>query len=66
MVRTVPDVSFAQPVLHNGIVPHIVDAPGEIRWPGPAIGAHTAEVLQSLLGLDETAIVALRADGVIR
>jgi len=66
MVRTVPDVSFAQPVLHNGIVPHIVDAPGEIRWPGPAIGAHTAEVLQSLLGLDETAIAALRADGVIR
>jgi crotonobetainyl-CoA:carnitine CoA-transferase CaiB-like acyl-CoA transferase len=66
MVRAVPDPQFAEPVLHNGIVPHVVDAPGAIRWAGPAIGAHTAEVLHELLGMDPAAIAALRADGVIR
>jgi crotonobetainyl-CoA:carnitine CoA-transferase CaiB-like acyl-CoA transferase len=36
--------------LHPGIVPQ---APGDesgIRWPGPAIGAHTEEVLRELAG----------------
>jgi crotonobetainyl-CoA:carnitine CoA-transferase CaiB-like acyl-CoA transferase len=66
MVRAVPDAHFAQPVLHNGIVPHMVDAPEAIRWAGPAIGAHTDEVLHECLGMDPAAIAALRTDGVIR
>lgn len=65
MVRKVQDPLFTGEVLHGGIVPHMVDAPGEVRWTGPAIGAHTAEILQDLLGLDDAAIAALRAERVI-
>ena len=28
--------------------------PGEMRWPGPELGAHTAEVLTGIVGLTET------------
>jgi len=65
MVRTVADGNFAQPVLHAGVVPHMVEAPGEIRWAGPAIGAHNDEILGGLLGMDAAAIADLRSDGVI-
>jgi crotonobetainyl-CoA:carnitine CoA-transferase CaiB-like acyl-CoA transferase len=65
MVREVADPHFADPVLHNGIVPHMVEAPGDIRWAGPAIGAHTDRVLGDLLGIDPAGIDALRRDGVI-
>jgi crotonobetainyl-CoA:carnitine CoA-transferase CaiB-like acyl-CoA transferase len=61
MVREVADAAFGSPVLQNGVVPHMVDA----RWAGPAIGAHTEEVLGELLGLDAAGIAALRRDGVI-
>ncbi|UHD46998.1 CoA transferase [Aureimonas altamirensis] len=44
MVRSVDDPLIG-PTLHAGIVPHVPEAPGDIRWPGPAIGAHTEEVL---------------------
>jgi crotonobetainyl-CoA:carnitine CoA-transferase CaiB-like acyl-CoA transferase len=43
----------------------VVEAPGTVRWTGPAIGAHTEEILQDLLGLGETEIATLRTDGVI-
>ena len=65
MVREVADPNFANPVLHNGIVPHVVEAPGNIRWAGPAIGAHTDRILGDLLGIDRAGIDALRRDGVI-
>ena len=44
---------FDDPVLHSGVVPHMVEAPGDVRWAGPAIGAHTDEVLGELLGMDD-------------
>jgi crotonobetainyl-CoA:carnitine CoA-transferase CaiB-like acyl-CoA transferase len=65
MVREVDDPNFSEPVLHSGAVPHVVGAPDMLRWPGPAIGAHTYEVLRDLLGLEAGAIAALRGDGVI-
>jgi crotonobetainyl-CoA:carnitine CoA-transferase CaiB-like acyl-CoA transferase len=65
MVREVADPNFADPVLHNGIVPHMVEAPGDIRWAGPAIGAHTDRILSDLLGIGADGIDALRQDGVI-
>jgi crotonobetainyl-CoA:carnitine CoA-transferase CaiB-like acyl-CoA transferase len=65
MVREVPDAHFAGPVLQAGVVPHMVEAPGGVRWAGPSIGAHTDEVLGELLGLDAAAIAALRDEGVI-
>jgi crotonobetainyl-CoA:carnitine CoA-transferase CaiB-like acyl-CoA transferase len=66
MVRQVADPHFAEPVLQTGIVPHMVDAPGDVRWAGSAIGAHTGEVLSELLGLDDAGVAALRVAGVVR
>ena len=38
--------------LHPGIVPLTPGGEGTIRWPGPAIGAHTDEVLRDLAGIE--------------
>jgi crotonobetainyl-CoA:carnitine CoA-transferase CaiB-like acyl-CoA transferase len=65
MVREVDDPNFGGAVLHPGVTPHVVEDPAPLRWPGPAIGAHTDEVLRELLGLDDAAIAQLRAQGVI-
>jgi formyl-CoA transferase len=64
MVREVEDPLFGR-VLHAGIVPHIPESPGEVRWSGPRIGAHTDEVLRELLGLKPPEIAKLRAEGVV-
>ncbi len=48
-----------------GIVPKLSDTPGEVRWQGPALGAHTDSVLQGL-GLDEAQIRRLREAGVVQ
>jgi succinyl-CoA---D-citramalate CoA-transferase len=47
-----------------GIVPRLTETPGATRWLGPPLGAHTGEVLASI-GLDEQAVEALRAEGVV-
>lgn len=44
--------------------PRLSATPGRTRWLGPALGAHTAEVLAEL-GYDTGQIDAMRADGVI-
>ncbi len=47
-----------------GIVPKLSATPGRTRWLGPALGQHTAEVLQSIgIGADE--LEALRAAHVV-
>jgi formyl-CoA transferase len=47
-----------------GIVPKLSDTPGTTRWLGPALGAHTEEVLRAL-GYTDPDIEQLRAEGVI-
>ncbi|HUH36837.1 MAG TPA: CoA transferase [Spongiibacteraceae bacterium] len=47
------------------MVPKLSATPGATRWTGPALGAHTDSVLAQLLGLDDSARAALRADAVI-
>lgn len=64
MVREVPDPRFGK-ILQAGVVPHIPESPGNIRWTGPGVGEHNDEVLTQLLGLDADAIADLRKDGVI-
>ncbi len=64
MVRDVPDPHFGS-VLQAGMVPHIPESPGTIRWTGPDIGQHSGEVLCELLGLDAIEIEKLRAEGVL-
>ncbi|ACA16393.1 L-carnitine dehydratase/bile acid-inducible protein F [Methylobacterium sp. 4-46] len=63
MVQEVEDPQFGT-VLHAGIVPHVPDDPGRIRWPGPRAGEHTDAILRDVAGLDADAIGKLREDGV--
>ena len=49
----------------NGIVPKFSRTPGEVEHTGPALGAHTDEVLTALAGVDSEQLTGLRADGVI-
>jgi crotonobetainyl-CoA:carnitine CoA-transferase CaiB-like acyl-CoA transferase len=64
MIQAVDDPAFELPVTHVGTVPRIDDANG-VRWPGPAIGAHTREVLRELLAMSDAEIETLRAEGVV-
>jgi formyl-CoA transferase len=47
-----------------GIVPRLSETPGQTRWIGPPLGAHSAAVLGEL-GFDQKAVEALRTEGVI-
>jgi formyl-CoA transferase len=47
------------------VVPKLSVTAGAIRWAGPALGAHTGEVLGGLLGLAEADIEDLRARGIV-
>jgi formyl-CoA transferase len=48
-----------------GVVPKFTGTPGSVRSVGPALGAHTREVLTSLAGADEAELAALEAAGVV-
>ena len=49
----------------QNVFPKLSDTPGEIRWAGPELGAHTREVLAQRLGLSDSELDALAADGVV-
>ena len=59
--HTLPD---GQPVDLPGIVPKLSETPGQTRWVGPKLGAHTEEVLASI-GIRGEAFERLRANGVV-
>jgi crotonobetainyl-CoA:carnitine CoA-transferase CaiB-like acyl-CoA transferase len=64
MVREVPDQNFGS-VLQAGVVPHIPENPGHVRWAGPSIGAHNEDILAGMLGINAEDMDVLRNDGVI-
>jgi len=45
--------------------PKLSETPGEVRWPGPALGEHTEAVLAQMAGLDAAKVADLRARGVV-
>jgi formyl-CoA transferase len=45
--------------------PKLSRTPGAVRWPGPALGAHTDEVLRARLGCSDDRLAELRARSVI-
>ena len=57
--------SNGEPLKIPAMIPKLSDTPGETRWPGPKLGAHTDEVLGGLLGMDAAAIQALKDSGAI-
>lgn len=64
MVRTVQDPLLGE-MIHPGVVPHVVESPGEIRMTGPALGQDTTEVLETMAGCSAAEIAALREEGII-
>jgi formyl-CoA transferase len=64
MIRPVNDPGLGEP-LHPGVVPKFAGASEIAIKPGPALGAHTDEVLAGVVGLDRDAIATLRGAGVI-
>lgn len=53
------------PVPVPAIGPRLTASPGRVTWAGPALGAHTDQVLETLLGLDAEARARLRAAGTL-
>jgi crotonobetainyl-CoA:carnitine CoA-transferase CaiB-like acyl-CoA transferase len=53
-----------EPIDIPGIVPKLSGTPGQTRWIGPALGAHTEEVLAAL-GIGSNDLQRLRSIGVI-
>jgi len=45
--------------------PRLSDTPGTIRWAGSALGSHNREVYAGELGLSDTELDRLKADGII-
>lgn len=52
-------------VVMPAVVPTMSDTPGRILHAGPAIGAHTTEILKRVLGKSDADIAALKDKGVI-
>jgi formyl-CoA transferase len=47
------------------VVPKLSKTPGEIKWPGPAMGAYNKEVYEDLLGMKPADVAELQEKGVI-
>jgi formyl-CoA transferase len=55
---------FGQIRMQN-VFPKLSETPGGVRWPGPALGEHTAEVLKGRLDLSDDQIASLRRAEVV-
>lgn len=53
------------PVKMQNAFPKLSATPGRVRWPGPALGEHTDEVLSARAGCSPERLAELRAKGVI-
>ena len=64
-IVAVEDEQAGGPIRMPAVVPKLAAQPGRVRWAGPALGAHTDDVLGELLGLRDGDLVELRAAGTI-
>src|ERR1700733_5378966 len=53
------------PIRMQNAFPKLSETPGAVRWPGPALGEHTAAVLAEKLGLSAEKLAELKAAGVV-
>ena len=49
----------------QGAFPKLSETPGQVRWPGPALGAHNDEIWGGLMGCSAERLAEMRARGVI-
>ena len=49
----------------QNVFPKLSRTQGAVRWPGPELGAHNAEVYRGLLGLSDEELAALEAAGIV-
>ena len=47
------------------LVPRLTETPGEVRWLGPSLGEHNAEIYETRLGLTAEELTRMRANGTI-
>ncbi len=55
-----------QPLKIPAILPKLTGTPGATAWPGEDLGNHNREVLQDMLGLDDSRLQALHDAGVVK
>ncbi len=48
-----------------GVIPKLSKTPGQIQWPGPALGQHNEEIYQGLLGLSAETLEEYKTRGII-
>jgi formyl-CoA transferase len=53
------------PIRMQNAFPKLSRTPGSVRWPGPALGQHTDEVLGTRAGCTADRLAELRAKGII-
>ena len=53
------------PIRMQNAFPKLSETPGRVRWPGPALGEHTDEVLRTVTGYPPEKIESLRRGGAI-
>ncbi|MEU8900338.1 CoA transferase [Nocardia sp. NPDC048505] len=63
-VAELPDAELG-PIKMQNLLFRLSETPGRLRWTGPPLGAHTAEVL-GRYGVDAARLAELRAAGVVR
>ena len=65
--RSIVDVDHPQfrNLRMQNVFPRLSETPGAIRWPGPEIGAHNAEIYEGLLGYSREQIAELQEAGLI-
>ena len=64
VIVEVPHAVFG-PIRMQNAFPKLSANPGRVRWPGPALGQHTEEVLREVAGCSPLEVAELRAKGVI-